>query len=96
LAIPLHIDQVRAKEAKLVNGVFAVDNVEVAKITLDNANLIIREHVKVNEVHIRSCSEDVDQCTLEFDTDYHNEIQFESNPRVYGGGVVRFRKGLFL
>jgi hypothetical protein len=96
LIIPLNLDLVQAQEATFINGVFAIDNIDSSKVNLNNANLIVRDHIKAEEVHIRSCSEDVDQCTLEFDTDRNADIQFESNPRVYGGGIVRFRKGLFL
>ncbi len=95
--VPLHLDLVHANEAKFSNGIFAVDNIDTTKVTLDNANLIVKDQFKAEEVHIRSCAtEQAEQCTLEFDTDHYNTIQFESNPRVYGNGIVRFRKGLFL
>jgi hypothetical protein len=96
LMVPLHLDVVRANEAKFTNGIFAVDNIDTTKISLDNANLIVKDQFKAEEVHIRSCAEDAEKCALEFDTDRNSAIQFESNPRVYGYGIVRFRKGLFV
>lgn len=96
LILPLNLDLVQAREATFVNGVFAIENIDTARVNLNNANLIIKNRFKAEEVHIRSCSTDVAQCTLEFDTLRSADIQFESNPRVYGGGIVRFRQGLFL